>query len=107
MATLRPFRISSSTSRDSSATRALWALPGVGHAQDLSDGALAVHHQPVDLSEHIADLVEVVLGRQPGAGEEPVVVRAALAVDEHELDGGGGGELAHQVSDEHGLAEPG
>jgi hypothetical protein len=26
MATLRPFRISSSTSRDSSATRALWAL---------------------------------------------------------------------------------
>ena len=51
--------------------------------------------------------MQVVLGRQPGAGEEPVVVGAALAVDEHELDGRAGGELAELVADQHGLAEPG
>jgi hypothetical protein len=137
MATLRPLRISSSTSRDSSATLALWALtsglvplrswkrvcassmititsgqdedgpmPGVGDAEDLGDGALAVEHQPVDASEHVADLVEVVLGRRPGPRHEPVVVGAALAVDEHVLHGGGGGELAEQMGDQHGLADP-
>ena len=101
MATLRPFLISSSTSRDSSATRALWALtsglvplrswkkvcassittttsgqdgdgpkvPGVGDPEDLGDAALAVDHQPMHLPEHVADLVQVVLGGQPGARE--------------------------------------
>ncbi len=100
MATLRPFLISSSTNRDSSATRALWALtsgevplrswkkvcassittttsgqrgradvPGVSHAQDLGDGALAVDHEPMHPPEHVADLAQVVLGRQPGARE--------------------------------------
>ena len=83
---------------DSSATRALWALtsgevplrswkkvwassmttttsghegraePGVGHAQDLGDAALAVDHQPMDLPQHVADVGQVVLGRQPGPG---------------------------------------
>ena len=51
--------------------------------------------------------VQVVLGRQPGPREQPVVVGAALAVDEHELDGRAGGELAEQMADQHGLAEPG
>jgi hypothetical protein len=100
MATLRPLRTSSSTSRDSSATAALWALtsglvpfalveegvglvddghdqrpgrrgaevPGVGHAQDLGDAGLAVDHQPMHPPKHVADLAEVVLGRQPGPG---------------------------------------
>ncbi|HKO84253.1 MAG TPA: hypothetical protein VJ140_06765, partial [Actinomycetota bacterium] len=68
---------------------------------------MAVDHEPVDLPEHVADLVQVVLRRQPRSWEQPAVVGAALAVDEHELDGGGGGELAEEVGDEHGLAEPG
>jgi hypothetical protein len=85
-----------------------WAeMPGVGHPEDLGDGTLTVDHQPVDLAEHVADGGEVVLGGQPGSGEQVVVVGAALAVDEHELDGWGGGELAEEVGDEHGLAEPG
>jgi hypothetical protein len=82
-------------------------VPGVGHAEDLGDAGLAVHHQPVHPPQHVPDLDQVVLGVQPGAGEQAVVVGAALAVDEHELDGGGGGELAEEVGDEHGLAEPG
>src|SRR4029453_12232185 len=45
-------------------------------------------------AEHVADLVQVVLGPQPSARDESVVVGATLAVDEHELDGGRGGELA-------------
>jgi hypothetical protein len=44
-------------------------MPGVGDAQDLGDGALAVDHQPMDLAEHVADLVQVVLGGQPGPGD--------------------------------------
>jgi len=82
-------------------------VPGVGDAEDLGDGALAVDHQPVHLAEDVADLAEVVLGRQPGSGDQPVVVGAALAVDQHELDRWAGGELAEEVSNEHGLAEPG
>src|SRR5262245_25377344 len=62
-------------------------VPRVGHTQDPSDGPLAVDHQPVDSPEHVAHLVQVVLGVQPGSWVEPVVVGAALAVDEHELDG--------------------
>jgi hypothetical protein len=38
-------------------------VPGVGHAQDLGDAGLAVDHQPVDLPEHVAHVVQVVLGR--------------------------------------------
>jgi hypothetical protein len=82
-------------------------VPGVGHAEDLGDTGLAVNHQAMHPPEHFPDLVQLILGRQPGPGEQPVVVRAALAIDEHELDGGGGGELAEEVGDEHGLAEPG
>ena len=81
-------------------------MPGVGDAQDLGDGPLAIEHQPVDSPQHLAHLVQVVLGCQPGAGGESVVVGAALAVHEDELDGRGGGELAEEVGDEHGLAEP-
>ena len=58
------------------------------------------------MAEHVADLVQVVLGRQPRPGDQPVVVRAALAIDQHELDGRAGGELAEEVSNQHGLAEP-
>jgi hypothetical protein len=43
---------------------------------------------------------------QPGSWVEPVVVGAALAVHQDELDGRGGGELAEEVGHEHGLAEP-
>jgi hypothetical protein len=82
-------------------------VPGVGHAEDLGDGDLPVKHQLVDLPQHLADLVQVIFGGQPGAGHQPVVVGAALAVHEDELDGVGGGELAEEVGDEHGLAEPG
>ena len=82
-------------------------MPGVGDPEDLGDGGLTVQHQPVDLPEHVAYLVEVVFGRQPGSWEQPVVVGAALAVDEHELHSRRGGELAEEVGDEHGLAEPG
>jgi len=82
-------------------------VPGIGHPENLGDGGLAVDHQPMHLSERVADLVQVVLGRQPGAGDQPVIVGAALAVDEDELDGRGGGELAEQVGHEHGLAEAG
>jgi hypothetical protein len=77
-------------------------MPGVGHPQDLGDGALTVDHEAMHLPEHVADLGEVVLGVQPGPGEQAVVVGAALAVDERELDGRGGSELAEQVGDEHG-----
>src|SRR5215218_8745724 len=82
-------------------------MPGVGHAQDLGDRALPVDHQPVDLPEDVADLAQVIFGGQPGPWDQPVVVGAALAINEHELDGGGGGELAQQVGHQHGLAEPG
>jgi hypothetical protein len=61
----------------------------------------------VDLPEHVADDGEIVFGRQPRPWEEPVVVGAALAVDQDELHRGGGGELAEQMRDQHGLAEPG
>src|SRR5215217_2419016 len=82
-------------------------MPGVGDTQHAGDGPLAVNHQAMDLAEHVADLTEVVFGREPGAGKETVVVGTALAVDEHELDGWGGGELAELVGDEHRLAKPG
>jgi hypothetical protein len=62
-------------------------VPGVGDAQDLGDGGLAVDHQPVGLAEHVAHGGEIVFGRQPGPRDQPVVVRTALAVDEHELHG--------------------
>ena len=39
-------------------------------------------------------------------GKEPVVVGATLAVDQHELHGRAGRELAELVADQHGLAEP-
>jgi hypothetical protein len=45
-------------------------VPGVGDTEDLGDGALAVDHQPVHLAEDVADLAEVVLGGQPGPGEQ-------------------------------------
>ena len=119
MATLRPLRISSSTSRDSSATRALWALTSgavplrswnkvcassittTTSGQD-GDGprcqasvtprtwAMLAWRSTIsrwDLPEHVADLGEVVFGQQPSPGEQPVVVRAALAVHQDELHG--------------------
>src|SRR5215203_3203938 len=119
MATLRPLRISSSTSRDSSATRALWALTS-GEVPlrswkkvwassittttngQLGDGprcqasvtprtwAMAPWRSTISrwtFRDHVADLVEVVLGGEPSSREELVVVGAALAVDEHELHG--------------------
>jgi hypothetical protein len=70
-------------------------MPGVGHPEDLGDGALAIQHQLVHLAQHVADLGQVILCGQPGAGEEPVIVGAALAVDEDELDGGGGVGLSY------------
>ncbi len=81
-------------------------MPGVGDPEDAGDAGLAVDHEAVDLPQHVADLAEVVVGGQPGPREQPVVVGAALAIDQDELDGGGGGELAEQVGDQHGLAEP-
>ena len=139
MATLRPFRISSSTSRDSSATRALWALTS-GEVPLRSWKKVCASSITTTTSGQVGDgprcqasvmpstlamapwrstmrrctcrrtsrtSVEVVFGRQPGSGEQPVIVRAALAVDQHELDGRAGSELAEEVGDEHGLAEPG
>ena len=38
-------------------------VPGVGDPEDLGDAALPVEHQPVDLPQHVAALVQVVLGR--------------------------------------------
>jgi hypothetical protein len=82
-------------------------VPGVGDPEDAGDAGLAVGHQPVHPPQHLAHVGQVVLGRQPGAGKHLVVVGAALAVDQHELHGGAGGELAQEVGDKHGLAEPG
>jgi hypothetical protein len=56
-------------------------VPGVDDAEDLGDGALAVDHEPMDLPQHVTHLAEVVLGGQPGARDQPVVVGATLAVD--------------------------
>jgi hypothetical protein len=53
-------------------------VPGVGDPEDLSDGALAVDRQPVCLPQHVPYLLQVVLGVQPGPGDEPVVVGAAV-----------------------------
>jgi len=33
----------------------------------------------------IPDLLRIVLGREPGASEQVVIVRAALAIDQYEL----------------------
>ena len=63
-------------------------MPGVGDPEDLGDGALAVQHQPVCLPQRVPYLLQVVLSVQPGAGDEAVVVGAALAVHQDELDGG-------------------
>jgi hypothetical protein len=82
-------------------------VPSIRHPEDLGDAGLAVGHQPMHLPQDVADLVEVVLGRQPGPSHEAVVVGTALAIDQHELHRWAGGELAEQVGDEHGLAEPG
>ena len=82
-------------------------MPGIGHAEHAGDGALAVQHEPMDLPQHVTHLIQVVLGGQPGARGQAVVVGAALAVDEYELDGWRRGELAEGVGDEHGLADPG
>ena len=80
-------------------------VPGVVTLQDLGDAGLAVEHQPMDPPQDLADVVEVVLGRQLRG--QAVVVGAALAVDQDELDRWAGGELAELVGHEHGLAEPG
>jgi hypothetical protein len=37
-------------------------MPGVRHAQDPGDGTLSVDHQPMHLTQHVADVVQVVLG---------------------------------------------
>jgi hypothetical protein len=70
--------------------RPAWArakVPGVGVAEDLGDAGLAVDHQPMDLPQYVTHVVQVVLGREPGACDQAVVVGAALAVDQHELHG--------------------
>ena len=120
MATLRPLRTSSSTSRDSSATRALWALTSglrcpcargrrcAPHrsrprpAATTRDGprcqasvtprtwAMAPWRSTISRCTRRSTSrtsSKVVLGRQPGPRDQPVVVGAALAIDQHELDG--------------------
>jgi hypothetical protein len=82
-------------------------MPGVSHPEDLGDAGLAVDHEPMHLPQHVADLVQVVFSRQPCPRDQPVVVRTTLAVHEHELDSGRRGELAEEVGNQHGLAEPG
>jgi hypothetical protein len=62
-------------------------MPGVSHPEDLGDAGLAVDHQSMHAPEHVPDLGEVVFRGQPGPGEQAVVVGAALAVDQDELDG--------------------
>jgi hypothetical protein len=59
------------------------------------------------LPEHVADLIQAVLGRQPGPRQQPVVVGATLAIHQDELHGGEGASWPEQVSHQHGLAEPG
>jgi hypothetical protein len=61
------------------------------------------------LPEQVVDLIQVVLGRQSGPSHQPVVAGTTLAIHQDELHAArrGGGELAEQVSHQHGLAEPG
>jgi hypothetical protein len=82
-------------------------VPGIGHPEDLGDAGLALDHQAMHSPQHVPHLVQVVLGGQPGPRDQPVVVGAALAIHQDELHRRGGGKLAEEVGNEHGLAEPG
>jgi hypothetical protein len=80
MATLRPLRISSSTSRDSSAHQGVVGL-------DLRGGALALVEEGVGLVDHHHDQ-RPARGRSevPGVGDAEHAVDGALAVQHQPVD---------------------